>query len=166
MSKFPDVARDYQRGYLEQIRTNDGALPDTAQIEQIYRYALEKNEQPARAAIDGTMPGGVWSKFLKMDPSRVKQSHVFDDFSIFDNLFHWAKTAAHAFVRQQMKLLLKSIGINSYFTRALNNRYPRDPLALDLDGDGIETLGAADASAILFNHTGVQSRTIANAFDK
>lgn len=43
---------------------------------------------------------------------------------------------------------------NQGFSRARNNAYPRDPLALDLDGDGIETLGAADATAILFNHNG------------
>ncbi len=34
-------------------------------------------------------------------------------------------------------------------------RIPRkDPLALDLDGDGIETIGASQASAILFDHNG------------
>ncbi len=43
---------------------------------------------------------------------------------------------------------------NQGFSRARNNAYPKDPLALDLDGDGIETLGAADATTILFNHNG------------
>ncbi len=42
---------------------------------------------------------------------------------------------------------------NRNFNRARNFRAARDPLVLDLDGDGIETVGA-DTGEVLFDHEG------------
>ncbi|MBK7897916.1 MAG: hypothetical protein IPJ99_00315 [Betaproteobacteria bacterium] len=43
--------------------------------------------------------------------------------------------------------------INDLWTRA-RSWYRRDPLALDLDGDGIETVGATGTGVVLFDHDG------------
>jgi Ca2+-binding RTX toxin-like protein len=44
--------------------------------------------------------------------------------------------------------------IGDLFNGALNWRPPRDPLALDLDGDGIETIGHRSGSTVRFDHDG------------
>ena len=45
--------------------------------------------------------------------------------------------------------------INSSFNAAFGWRQPRyDPLTLDLDGDGLETVGINTAAPILFDHDG------------
>ena len=46
------------------------------------------------------------------------------------------------------------IDTNTYFNAALAWRPPRDPLALDLDGDGIETV--SQNTGIVFDHDGDQ----------
>jgi hypothetical protein len=42
--------------------------------------------------------------------------------------------------------------VNSLFTAARGWTFPRDPLVLDLDGDGIETVGINPLAPILFDH--------------
>ncbi|MDR1062612.1 MAG: hypothetical protein LBL48_01535, partial [Azoarcus sp.] len=49
--------------------------------------------------------------------------------------------------------------INDLFLRARDWVPPRDPLALDLDGDGIETIGIGGANTVLFDHDGNGIRT-------
>jgi Ca2+-binding RTX toxin-like protein len=49
--------------------------------------------------------------------------------------------------------------VNDLFDNASNWRPPVDPLALDLDGDGIETTGLAGHNSILFDHDGDGIRT-------
>ena len=44
--------------------------------------------------------------------------------------------------------------ISDFFTAASNWRPPVDPLTLDLDGDGLETLGLDTANPLLFDHDG------------
>ena len=44
-------------------------------------------------------------------------------------------------------------------SRAADGAINRDPLALDLDGDGIETIGLRDGKSILFDHDGDGIRT-------
>ncbi len=41
-----------------------------------------------------------------------------------------------------------------FFTRAQQWIFPRDPLTLDLDGDGIETVAVSSTNPILFDHDG------------
>jgi hypothetical protein len=48
---------------------------------------------------------------------------------------------------------------NTHFTSAQNWQPPRDPLVLDLDGDGIETVGISGASPVLFDHDADGIRT-------
>ncbi|WP_415842455.1 hypothetical protein, partial [Paracidovorax anthurii] len=47
-----------------------------------------------------------------------------------------------------------SRSINDLFSDARNWIYPRDPLVLDLDGDGIEAVGIDPSRPILFDHDG------------
>lgn len=48
-----------------------------------------------------------------------------------------------------------SQSVNTHFTAAANWTQPRyDPLTLDLDGDGLETLGINPTTPILFDHNG------------
>ncbi|MEP7311816.1 MAG: calcium-binding protein [Pseudomonadota bacterium] len=49
--------------------------------------------------------------------------------------------------------------IRDRFNEALAWRLPRDPLVLDLDGDGIETVGADPNDPVLFDHRGIGVRT-------
>jgi hypothetical protein len=49
--------------------------------------------------------------------------------------------------------------INTLFQSAQNWQPPRDPLVLDLDGDGIETVGISGASPVLFDHDADGIRT-------
>ncbi|MDD2829543.1 MAG: hypothetical protein PHW18_08225 [Sulfuricurvum sp.] len=45
--------------------------------------------------------------------------------------------------------------VSDFYTSAKNWSPPRaDPLVLDLDGDGIETIGVSDARNVLFDHDG------------
>ncbi|MBU3696300.1 calcium-binding protein [Dechloromonas sp.] len=44
--------------------------------------------------------------------------------------------------------------LNSLFGRARTWTQPKDPLALDLDGDGLETVGITATTQILFDHDG------------
>ena len=48
---------------------------------------------------------------------------------------------------------------NTCFRDARNWTQPRDPLVLDLDGDGIEAVGINTAAPILFDHDGDGTRT-------
>jgi hypothetical protein len=48
---------------------------------------------------------------------------------------------------------------NTHYTAAQNWQPPRDPLVLDLDGDGIETVGINSAAPILFDHDADGVRT-------
>ena len=45
-------------------------------------------------------------------------------------------------------------GVNNDFLNARDWVPPRDPLALDLDGDGIETVGIGGTNTVLFDHDG------------
>ncbi len=49
--------------------------------------------------------------------------------------------------------------ISSLFSQARIFTPRGDPLALDLDGDGLETLSATDASVVLFDHDGDGTKT-------
>lgn len=51
--------------------------------------------------------------------------------------------------------------VNDFFTAARNFTRRRDPLTLDLDGDGLETIGIDPANPILFDHDadGVKTAT-------
>jgi hypothetical protein len=44
--------------------------------------------------------------------------------------------------------------VESFFAQARNWRPPYDPLVLDLDGDGIETVGITPGAPLLFDHDG------------
>ncbi|MBK7897915.1 MAG: hypothetical protein IPJ99_00310 [Betaproteobacteria bacterium] len=71
--------------------------------------------------------------------------------SAFDDLWNdfsndWENSALN-FTRNLSNL------INDLWTRA-RSWIRRDPLALDLDGDGIETVGATGANVVLFDHDG------------
>ncbi|HQV14315.1 MAG TPA: calcium-binding protein, partial [Denitromonas sp.] len=46
--------------------------------------------------------------------------------------------------------------VSDFFSNSKNFEWPRDPLALDLDGDGIETIGAD--GTVLFDHNGDGTR--------
>ncbi|RYH66537.1 MAG: hypothetical protein EON54_04740, partial [Alcaligenaceae bacterium] len=48
--------------------------------------------------------------------------------------------------------------LNSYFIAARSWIAPRDPLVLDLDGDGIEAVGINPSRPILFDHDGDGTR--------
>ena len=50
-------------------------------------------------------------------------------------------------------------GVNDLYLSARRWVAPRDPLVLDLDGDGIETIGIAGNSPILFDHDADGTRT-------
>ena len=54
-----------------------------------------------------------------------------------------------------------SDSLSNYFTRATQWRPSREPLTLDLDGDGIETVGINTNNPILFDHDadGVKTAT-------
>ena len=52
-----------------------------------------------------------------------------------------------------------SIQINELFQQARTWQPPRDPLVLDLDGDGIETVGITGSNPILFDHDADGTRT-------
>ncbi|MDR2925971.1 MAG: hypothetical protein LBU76_08530, partial [Azoarcus sp.] len=60
---------------------------------------------------------------------------------------------------QLYDLLHPDEGVNTDFLRARNWTPPSDPLALDLDGDGIETVGISGAGTVLFDHDGDGIRT-------
>jgi hypothetical protein len=49
--------------------------------------------------------------------------------------------------------------VNDLFLRFRDWVAPRDPLALDLDGDGIETIGIETANTVLFDHDADGIRT-------
>ena len=49
--------------------------------------------------------------------------------------------------------------VNARFNLALNWRPPRDPLVLDLDGDGIEATAIDPNAPVLFDHDASGSRT-------
>ena len=51
------------------------------------------------------------------------------------------------------------LDVNNRFSAARNWTAPRDPLVLDLDGDGIEAVGINPAAPILFDHDGDGTRT-------
>jgi len=58
------------------------------------------------------------------------------------------------------------LGQDAFLNDLINDAYTaarswvrRDPLALDLDGDGIETVGAAGSNVVLFDHDGDGTRT-------
>jgi hypothetical protein len=47
-----------------------------------------------------------------------------------------------------------NLSVRDFFSSAFNFVMRRDPLILDLDGDGIETSGASSTNPILFDHDG------------
>ena len=52
-----------------------------------------------------------------------------------------------------------SDSLSTYFTRATQWRPSREPLSLDLDGDGIETVGINTNNPILFDHDADGAKT-------
>ncbi len=55
--------------------------------------------------------------------------------------------------------VIDPLGVNTTFRSSLAPLRPRDPLAIDLDGDGIETVGISGLSPILFDHNADGIRT-------
>ncbi|MFC5771594.1 calcium-binding protein, partial [Thauera sinica] len=75
----------------------------------------------------------------------------------------WASALGNEFANEFLNFFLPEgmrpidRGTNTYFSSARAWRLPVDPLALDLDGDGIETRGAD--GTVLFDHDGDGIRT-------
>lgn len=155
--KFGEIANDYQQRYIDHLAREGGALPTTANIEQYYREALVKFEQPPLAAIDASLPETAWATILGMESERITQSTVNDSISATDKTMHFLQTMLRAFQLQQAKLDGNAVGIELNFDAFLGTFARRnvfDPLVLDLDGDGIETTAEAGASGVRFDFEG------------
>ena len=88
---------------------------------------------------------------LAVGNSAALENALRDVANAFDNLWNdfsndW-ENAALNFTRDL------STSINDLWNRA-RSWFRRDPLALDLDGDGLETVGATGTSVVLFDHDG------------
>ncbi len=95
-----------------------------------------------------------------MSPNRWA---IKEDDGIFrgKKVWHLVKTGLSGILIQQTKLLNNAIGLNGCLAPTTSQDFlsartfrPTDPLALDLDGDGIETTGITATTQTLFDHNG------------
>ena len=201
---FDAVAQSHVDGYLDVL--NEGIiddafapLPDTVQIEESYKNALNNNGLPTDVSVDAlinTLGLMHWTTLLDIfdgnfdnqhdiDPSRISDEQgisATDPSSLeaFLDLVEIGFKAALDFyvvetVEELFELLdglrdrligymtdlfewIDPIGIgesvNDYFNQARNWILRRDPMTLDLDGDGLETIGIDSSNPILFDHDG------------
>ena len=180
--KFDSVARQHFRQYVRDIANNPGnKLPDSKQIEKSYRDAVTDHGLPPNTAIDGAItqsfgeafdrmwPGekheGLdWTDGLGMEDERQVPSDVYNDLDWWESFKDLIGSGWDAFWDQLKKDLqdawkdvtdgLDDLGkdIKDWWDRAKNWVWPRDPILLDLDGDGLETVGLA--SNVYFDHDG------------
>ena len=180
--KFDSVARQHFRQYVRDIANNPGnKLPDSKQIEKSYRDAVTDHGLPPNTAIDGAItqsfgeafdrmwPGekheGLdWTDGLGMEDERQVPSDVYNDLDWWESFKDLIGSGWDAFWDQLKKDLqdawkdvtdgLDDLGkdIKDWWDRAKNWVWPRDPIILDLDGDGLETVGLA--SNVYFDHDG------------
>ena len=101
--------------------------------------------EPAQTWIDNTVWAVNWTKiknFLEAGSGGVLNEEFFDLFSADKNVFIFTISEI-------------ATAVNSLSTQALNWVPPRrDPLVLDLDGNGITTSGINPAAPILFDQDG------------
>ncbi|MEW5678661.1 hypothetical protein [Comamonas kerstersii] len=180
--KFDSVARQHFRQYVRDIANNPGnKLPDSKQIEKSYRDAVTDHGLPPNTAIDGAItqsfgeafdrmwPGekheGLdWTDGLGMEDERQVPSDVYNDLDWWESFKDLIGSGWDAFWDQLKKDLqdawkdvtdgLDDLGkdIKDWWDRAKSWTWPRDPIILDLDGDGLETIGLA--GNVYFDHDG------------
>jgi hypothetical protein len=97
--------------------------------------------------IPGVTDPGIWNPYQQAIGirrlERLKDADSLDIFlrDILDNFNDWAGKLLNGY-------------LNDLYLRARAWILPRDPLALDLDGDGIETIGINGYDTVLFDHNG------------
>lgn len=173
-TKFAEVAKAHLNNYLgilsENLNKGISTWPNTTQIETSYRSAIENNNLPVQTAIDGVITlvvGQVpvlnkldWHFWLGIDQSRVVSSSVFNDIPTDQAVARLITTLSltlHAL--SQVGLEGFSSLLNTLFLQFKNWTPPRtDPLVLDLDNDGIETIGIG-GTVVVFDHNGDGIRT-------
>jgi|GEM_PF-4453954 len=89
LSSFQDVAKSFQRNYIDAIAFNNGSLPTTQQIEQAYYDSLNENNIDPNAAIDSTLPASWWAGLIMLDGDRITASDVYEYRSFFDQMFQF-----------------------------------------------------------------------------
>ena len=113
----------------------------------------ESSDESAQKVFDAINNGG-----LIIDPDNDEREYS----GFRDSINDWWNGFWDARTKDLLPFLLNlSGGLNDLFAAARDwiAPPPVDPLALDLDGDGIETVGLNGASSILFEHDGDGIRT-------
>ena len=205
-TKFSDVAAQHFKQYVTLIENGDGNLPNTQQIENSYKDALEENGLSRNAAIDIlinsvtaneilTNIGGLWGLGLGMDADRINIENyvksndlasgeaaiilaeslskaLYDginqdgiveffkdvwnqsqqilqeygqDFGIYPNPFPSPGPFGDCEEKEKWNKPWKELNRDGKY-------YVYDPIVLDLDGDGIETIGSKKYGGALFDH--------------
>jgi len=174
-TKFAEVAKIHLNNYLniisENLNNGNSTWPNTRQIEESYRDAVVvKNGLSPQIAIDGVITRVIgqvpvlnkldWHFWLGIEQSRVVSSSVFNDIPTEQAIARLITTLSltlHA---------LSPVGLEGSFP-LLNTLFlqfkswlpPRtDPLVLDLDNDGIETIGIG-GTVVMFDHNADGIRT-------
>ncbi|NJM32208.1 MAG: hypothetical protein HC848_04215 [Limnobacter sp.] len=173
--KFDAVGFQHFSQYVTLI-DQSGTLPNSQQIEASYREAVTDKELPPNTAVDGAItqsfgaifnalwPGekneGLdWTDFLGMEDERQVPSSVYSDLDPLGSLSNILNSVDFAHFIETSILavgeLLEASGYN-LFTPPVEIQTPTpipgSPLVLDLDGDGLETIGLD--SNIHFDHNG------------
>ncbi|MDP1931403.1 MAG: hypothetical protein Q8L60_08100, partial [Gammaproteobacteria bacterium] len=180
--KFDSVARQHFEQYVRLTTDKIGVLPDSREIEQSYRDAVTDHELPPNTAIDGSItqsfgeifdkmwPGekheGLdWTDGLGMEDERQVPSDVYNDLDPWQSIKDLFNSGFESFLDQLEKDILDTLldwsknlnevgkNFKDLWDRAKTWTWPRDPIILDLDGDGLETVGLA-TSNIHFDHDG------------
>ena len=185
--KFEIVALSHFKQYVRLI-DKDGKLPTSQDIERSYRDAVEIEDLPAMLAIDGAitqsfgavldqiLPGerheGLdWPDALGMEAERHVPSDVFSDLDPWESFGNLVRAVEPWLLAQGSYPSLPDA--EGWGAAAMNAAVydhwqaattwtpppPRDPLAIDLDGDGLETVGVNTGRPVLFDHNADGLRT-------
>jgi hypothetical protein len=155
--KFDSVSQQHFKQYVKEIADNGGILPNTEQIEASYRKSVVNNELPPKTAIDGALNKAReilpflphWSDILGMEDKRKVSSGIFDDLDPWESLADLVESVLKKLPQPFDPYCIAPTCNGSY----LDSRTFRiDPLALDLDNDGLETVGINGYNTVLFDH--------------
>ncbi|MDX1253614.1 MAG: hypothetical protein IDH49_15450, partial [Gammaproteobacteria bacterium] len=162
-NKLPD-SKQIEKSYRDAVE-NNGLPPETAIDGSITRGIGD--------VLDKVLPGpkhkGLdWTDALGMEDARQVPSDVFNDLDprkslrdLIDAMKNAISDVGDRFFDQLMKDIFDTLkdwynnlpdSIQDWFDRAKTWVFPRDPIILDLDGDGLETVGLT--SNVYFDHDG------------
>jgi hypothetical protein len=151
---FPVFINRVSVGFATALYTTDANAPTIPFNEsQIGGYQRQPNGDWQRSSWDGStfvpIPGSFATANERAELDRFRQDFI-----------NWPATQRNTFeesIRRPIPLTLPAplpipSTCNRDYTASRGWSVPRDPLVLDLDGDGIETVGINPAAPVLFDH--------------